>query len=92
MVLSAPKSSSTYVSCRTRWYATWMWDGSKVRREGEGTYHEDQFKVVDEGPLDSISTFLVCLLCRTTLYENITNEAIDGRGRGRGRVSSIWRE
>lgn len=66
--------------------------GHKSVEKGEGTYHEDEFEVVDERPLDSISTFLVCLFCRTTLYENITNEAIHGRGRGRGRLSSIWGE
>ena len=66
--------------------------GHKSGQKGEGTYHEDEFKVVDERPLDSVSTFLIRLFCCTTLYENITNEAIDGRGRGRGRLSSTWRE
>jgi hypothetical protein len=55
--------------------------GHKSAQKGEETYHEDEFKVVDKRPFDSITTFLVRLLCRTTLYENVTNEAIDGRGR-----------
>ena len=55
--------------------------GQNYAQKMEETYHEDKFKVVDKRPLDGITTFLVRLLCRTTLYENITNEAIDGRGR-----------
>jgi hypothetical protein len=56
------------------------------------TYDKDQFEAIDERPLDGISVLLVLLFCRATLYESVTDEAVDWGSRGRGQVGSLWRE
>ena len=68
-------------------------NGSRIFTEKqERAYDKDQFEVIDEGPPDSITILLVLLFCCTTGYESITDEAIDGRCRGRGQLGSFWGE
>jgi hypothetical protein len=58
----------------------------------KGAYDKDQFEAIDERPLDGISVLLVLLFCCATLYESVTDEAIDWGCRGRGQLGSLWGE
>jgi len=90
-VLSALNRSSTYVSWRMRWYATWKrGTGHESQGEREGTYDKDEFKIIDERPPDGISVFLVLLFCSATFYESVPDETIDWGCRGRSQLRSVW--
>jgi hypothetical protein len=53
-----------------------------IERSRTRTYNEDQFEVIDKRPLDSISILLVLLFCCATLYESVTDEAVNWGCRG----------
>jgi hypothetical protein len=63
-----------------------------AERTGKGSYDKDQFEVIDERPLNSISILLVFLFCCATFYESVTDETVDWGSRGRGQLGSLWGE
>jgi hypothetical protein len=54
--------------------------------------NKDKLEVIYKCPFDGISVLLVLLFCCATLYESITDKAVDRGCRGRGQLGSLWGE
>ena len=50
----------------------------RSRAEKRETHNEDELELVDKRPFDCISVFLVCVLARAALDDDVTNEGVDG--------------
>jgi hypothetical protein len=61
-------------------------------RNRTGAYNKDKLEVIYKCPFDGISVLLVLLFCCATLYESITDKAVDRGCRGRGQLGSLWGE